>query len=162
MIYNELFFNKRDWLIENYSQLKINQSQLIVLLMIDAANQQSREITFEYLSGKTKLNMNNLNKTVDELIDKKFLEIIPKRNKVQFSINGIFNAIDQYMSVNHDLLQVIQKEFGRLLSQNELIRLNDLSQKYSLTQLNYGIREAIVHRAFSLDYIERVIINEAK
>lgn len=162
MIFNEVYFNRRDWLIEKYDALKLNPQQLLLMLTIDVANQKGLNITLDYLKDKTKFTLEQLNQMIEQLIALKYLEITPKRNKIVFNIQGVFQRETEYGNVEDDFLKVLQKEFGRLLSQNELIKLNELSQKYSKQQLEYALRQTILYKSFSIEYMERVIINDTK
>lgn len=161
MWFNELYFNRRDWMLSKYKQLGIDAHQFLILCVIDAANQNNLEITHDYLVEETGLTKTQMDKHIQKLIEKKYLKIKPSRKKIDFNIDGVFNQdLNESTQVNK-LLGLFEDSFGRLLSQQELQTLISLQNKVEYDTIIYALRQAIIHSKLSMSYVEKVALNES-
>ncbi|MDE8209222.1 DnaD domain protein, partial [Erysipelothrix rhusiopathiae] len=55
-----------------------------------------------------------------------------------------------------------ESEFGRLLSQNELMTLNTWLSKYSEADILDGLRNAVIYKKVSMQYINAILANKQK
>lgn len=160
MWYNEIYFNRRDWLITYFHKLDISSNELLVLLIIDGANQSKREITYELLKEYTKLNQSQIDKIIASLTKKNYLKIKSIRRRIDFNIDGIFRKEFEESVDEPELLKMVEEAFGRLLSQQELKTLASLKDKVEIEKIVYAIRQAVIYNKMSMSYLEKVALNE--
>ncbi len=55
------------------------------------------------------------------------------------------------------LFELFEDEFKRPLTQVELMRLNDWSREYDQQLIIYALREASINKAFSFNYIDKIL-----
>lgn len=161
MWYNQLSFNRRDWLIENFHRLNISSDELLLLLIIDASNQLNTEITYDTLKESSKLTLNKIDKAIANLTKLNYLKIKTIRKKVDFNIDGIFRKEFEDQQDANLLLELVEDTFGRPLSQNEMKTLTDLNDKVDKQFIVYAIRQCVVQNTFSMAYLEKVALNES-
>lgn len=159
MWYNDIYFHRRDWLIENYKKLEITERELVTLLKIDLLNQKQENITMDYLCDELNLKTNELNIVIQTLSDKKLLNIKYNRKKIIFNIDSVFKKESKSSESIHPLVELIEDSFGRPLSQNELSSLNNLHQQFDYDVIIYGIRQCIIQNKLSFKYLEKVVYN---
>lgn len=161
MWYKEIYFKRRDWILENFSKLNINCQEFLILMLIDAANESNIEITNDYLKGKSNLSMTQINKVIESLATKKYLKIKSVRKRIDFNIDGIFIEELATSDNSHEILKLVEDSFGRLLSQQELQSLISLTKKVEYETLIYAVRQAVINNKLSMNYLEKVALNEA-
>lgn len=161
MWFNELYFNRRDWILQHFKELNIDANEFLLLCIIDAANQQTLEITHEYLKESSQLSQYQVDKNIQKLIEKKYLRIKPSRKKIDFNIDGIFKQELNEPPHQHELLALFEDSFGRLLSQQELLTLSQLQQQVDYDTIIYALRQAMIKSKLSMNYVEKVALNES-
>ena len=161
MWYHQIYFNRRDWLIDNYHRLDLTSDELLLLLIIDGANQQSKEITYDYLKEATKLTVNKIDKCIANLTKLNYLKIKPIRKRIDFNIDGVFRKEFEQDLDKPELLSLVEDSFGRLLSQTELKTLTSLTDKVEYDVIVYAIRQAVFQNKLTMSYLEKVALNES-
>ena len=58
--YKESYFDRKNWILENFDKLNLNADETILILLIDLCKTSRKAITYEYLTGK-------LHKTTKEI-----------------------------------------------------------------------------------------------
>lgn len=157
MWWKKAHINRRDWIIDHFHELDISHEEMAILLMIDLLNQQQEIINPQKLSQKLKLSEKKCDSLLHTLMSKKMVEIQTNNHEITLSIDGIFALSSPYDHLNHDLLNAFEKEFGRPLSANEMMTLNNLKKNYNEKLIIYGLREAIINQKLSMNYIERIV-----
>lgn len=157
MWYRKPYVNRRAWLLDQFEALNLTHEQLVILLVIDLANETNQSIDMEYLQKKTKLSSQDLDRTLHELMESQIVKIETQNQHIHFNIDGIFGNNNPYEDVQHDLLNRFESEFGRPLSQQELLALNNLSKQYDENLIIYGLRQAILNNKLSMNYVDKVV-----
>lgn len=158
MWYKNTYIHRRDWLIEHFERLDVSHEELVVLLMIDLLNQGQNKWGPKELMSKTKQSKEQLDTYLQTLSSKKMLKLETIDSRISFNIDGVFNKINPFeQSEQHDLLTSFEREFGRPLSRQELVTLNDMKQKYDQQVIIYGLRQAIVNNRLSMNYILKIV-----
>ena len=88
--YQENYFSRRNWILENLSKLKLTGNQAMVLMMIDYDNEFRQPITIELLSQQTNLKTDQIDKIVMDLCQKEYLQIVSRNRKIVYDISGLF------------------------------------------------------------------------
>lgn len=160
MWFNEIYFNRRDWLLHHFSKLKIDANQFLILCIIDSANQSNIEITHDYLVSNTNLSLSQVDKHIQKLIELKYLKIKPYKKKIEFNIDGVFRKDFEDTENESKLLHLFEDSFGRLLSQQELLTLSNLQAQVDYDTIIYALRQSIIQSKLSMSYVEKVALNE--
>lgn len=157
MWYTKGYIHRRDWILDHYNQLRLRPETFLIVSFIDYANQNGLPLTNAWLAEKTNMKMEVLDQAISELIALKILKIETNRDQIDFNIDSIFSMSNPYEFVAPDLLERFEAEFARPLSQNEMVRLNELRSKYPENAIIYGLKEAFVNGKLSMSYIEKVV-----
>ncbi|CAM4313448.1 DnaD domain protein [Erysipelothrix inopinata] len=162
MWWNKAYVNRRDWILDNLGVLKLTPLQTVVLLMIDFLNQQNDPITLEVLSERTGIEMNKIDELIHDLVRQELLTIKVEGMGLEFCIDGVFQEGVVYDYVDQGIFEVFETEFGRLLSQHELVMLNGWLSKYSEENILDALRAAIIYKKVSMNYINSILVNNEK
>lgn len=160
--WKKTYINRRDWLLENQSSLKVTSDQLIILLMIDFLNSNREIISLDSLSNRTALDINTIDTAMQSLVSKNYLKISVVDGMVDFSIDGIFENGLLYEHVDESIFDVFETEFARLLSQSELQTLNTWLKSYSEEMILDALRSAVIYKKLNMKYINSILINMKK
>lgn len=162
MWWNKAYINRRDWILENLGSMKLSPTQTLVLLMIDFLNQQGVPITLELLAERTAVESHVVDETIHDLVRQNILAIKVSKDALEFYLDGLFQDGVRYEYVNEGIFEVFESEFGRLLSQNELMTLNTWLSKYSEADILDGLRNAVIYKKVSMQYINAILANKQK
>ena len=121
--YQERYFARRDWLLENLNRLEISPLQGLILLLIDYYQEGRQVITMENLATQCHCTLEEIDAAIDDLCKMDYLVISSKNRKVYFDISGVFEDKPK-LEVSRDLFEVFEREFGRPLSQKETMAVS--------------------------------------
>ena len=162
MWWNKPYVNRRDWILENLGVLKLNAKQTVILLMIDYYNSQSKPIDLQEFAQACAMDLKDVDETIHSLVKSQLLSIEPKKDRIHFSLDGLFNHGIMYEYVDEDIFEVFESEFGRLLSQNELMLLNEWLAVYTQEEILDALRSALIYQKASMNYINAILVNQRK
>lgn len=162
MWWNRNYVNRRDWMIENISSLNVSPAEFVVLQMIDYRNSNRMELSMEQLVDQTGLEVSVVNQSIASLNQKGYLTIKAIGHVIDFNIDGVFSNHQQEEYVNKDLFEIFESEFGRLLSQADLMTLSRWSQMYEEEMILDALREAIIAQKVAMQYINGILVNKAR
>jgi len=162
--YKQPYFDRRNWILENYNKLNLSSDEVLLLLIIDFARDCKKVISYEYLMDKLSCDHKKIDSIISSLVLKKYLSINPTSKGVSFDIDAIFEFDpDKYeISDNKDIFNCFEQLVNRPLSASELQKLSDLLNDYSTNEIIDAIRTAEAYRKTSISYIEAVLRNEKK
>lgn len=184
------FTTIQNGLIAYYSQLKLSDAELIIILQLEAFNQRGEKFpTNESIAANTNFNQNEVSNLIQHLIDLDFLQIIQTNDdngKIadQYSLDPLYDKLDSYLKthlptgkmgtkhpkvlnddLNNDPLNRLSRqfelEFGRYLSpieREEIASWLNLDH-YNPDIIELALREAVLSQAYSLKYIDRILLN---
>lgn len=183
------FTTLQNGLIAYYPQLQISDAELLLIIQLEAFSQQGETFpSNEKIAANTNLTVADVGNLIQRLIDRDYLTIeqtTDSQDKIgnKYSLDKLYNALDQYISQNvliknkHDkkvvvsdslennpvnyLSRKVEVEFGRYLSP---IEREEVAQWLSVDHYNpdiieLALREAVLSQAYSLKYIDRVLLN---
>lgn len=143
----------------------------------------------EKIAANTNLSVTDVGNLIQRLIDRNYLTIeqtTDSQDKIgnKYSLNKLYNALDEYIDQNvlikdskkdktvsvadslgnnplNYLSRKFEVEFGRYLSP---IEREEIAQwlsvdHYSAELIELALREAVLSQAYSLKYIDRVLLN---
>ncbi len=159
--YQERYFQRRDWILENITRLEVSPLQALILLLIDYYQEARQVVTIENLALQTNTEVEQIDNAIDELCQKGYVVIMTKNRKVYFDISGIFEDKPK-LEVSKDLFETFETEFGRPLSQKEMMAVSQWQQKYSTKTVIKALREAVIQEKLNINYIDRILENWRK
>lgn len=160
-LYKQPYFDHRNFILSRLGELKISNSEALLLLLIDFENEFGNIITYESLALKLNHTPDEISDLIDGLIAKGFLEIKIKDREILYSIDSLFKldyenkVIDK--NVFQDLFQLYEDAFGRPLNRSESERLSEWMSEYDLKLIEYALKEAIVYEKRNFDYINAIL-----
>ena len=162
MWYHRKYINRRDWMLENLSVLDVNPTEFILLQVIDYSNSFNETLNIEILVEKTGFDQQVINEGIAGLNAKGYLKLKVLGAEVQFIIDGVFENHQDQQVVDKDLFEIFEDEFGRLLSQQDLVTLSKWNQMYDEKMILLALKEAIIAQKLSMQYINGILVNKAR
>ncbi|HHT66823.1 MAG TPA: DnaD domain protein [Erysipelotrichaceae bacterium] len=168
-------------LLENYKKLKISESQLVIIMMIDHLLSQGNPfITADLLSLKMSLDVKKIDSLIADLLTQGYLEyttvngktvttLKPLKEKLysefQISISKE-NTVNKNEKINRELNNIFksfQDELGRTLSPLEISRIREwVTLGYSDEVIIDALKEALSKGKKSLRSVDKVLLSWAK
>lgn len=162
-LYNETYFNRRNYILQHLDDLKIDAEEGLLLLVIDYLNEYNQNVDYYILSKKLKLNENRIDVLVNGLIEKGYLEIKIEKKVIHYALDGVFKMNSENkpidMNIYKNLFDLYERGFGRPLSSNEAQRLSGFMKEYEFKLIEYALKEATVYEKINFNYIEKILIN---
>ena len=152
-------------LLENYTDLGLNDGEFLLLLMLMKFDQQKEDVDLEALSkmmGKTDADYNKQAIiTAEDCYDLSFLY----EKLVQIVKNQLrTRSQKQETATKEQVFDSFQKEFGRPLSSIELEEIRRWMEEdgYSPEIILLALKEAVLSQAYNFKYIDRILISWEK
>ncbi len=162
--YNESYFDRQNWILENYDQLNLSNDEALFLLLIELAKKNQKAITYEYLSKKLNQTNSEVDKMIADLVSRHYLKLSANAQGLVFDYDEIFefdpNRYD--ISDEKDLYDITSDVFNKPLSLTELQKMNDLLESYGKERFIEALRIAEAQRKLSMPYLEGILRNEKK
>lgn len=176
-------------LLAYYPQLKIDDAEMIVIIQLEMFAQKGNFFpTDEQLAANTNLSVSEITALIQKLIEQNFLsidQISDKSGKIgnKYNLDQLYNQLDLLLkdkiksgnekngnnsstsSVdNSPLTQLVRQfeiEFGRYLSPIEREEIASWLNvdHYDPVLIKMALREAVLAQAYSLKYVDRVLLN---
>ena len=168
-------------LLENYKKLKINESQVVLILMVDRLVSQGNPlVTADLLSLKMSLDIKEIDKLIADLLTRGFIEFKTVDGKTVTSLDPLReklfsefqlalskeNEAKKNKSIKEQLTNVyesFQRELGRSLSPIEVSTIREwVSYGYSDETIIDALKEAISQGKKSLKSVDKILLSWAK
>lgn len=168
-------------LLENYKKLKMNESQVVLVLMVDRlVNQGNPLITADLLSLKMSLDIKEIDKLIADLLTRGFMEYKTVEGKTVTSLDPLkeklFREFQLALSKENEaksnktikeqlanIYESFQKELGRALSPIEVSTIREwVSLGYSDENIIDALKEAINQGKKSLKSVDKILLSWAK
>lgn len=159
-------------LLDHYKALGFQEKHVMVILVMDQLLKLDNHlITAELLSLKMTLPLEEIDATIVELLNRKFIEYVTVSGKTHTTLNPLKQLLykrfqqqvihqTQEITVNAqaNLFQRIEKEFGRTLSPLEISRIQDWLQfGYSEAIIILSLEEAIAKQKKSIRFMDKYL-----
>ena len=168
-------------LLENYKKLKISESQLVIILMIDhLVSQGNPFITADLLSLKMSLDIKEIDKLVADLLTRGFMEYTTMNGKTVTTLNPLKEKLyrefqttiskenetnkNEIMAAQlNNIFENFQKELGRQLSPIEISTIREwVSLGYTDEVIIDALKEAVNQGKRSLKSVDKILLSWAK
>lgn len=176
-------------LLAYYPQLKIDDAEMIVIIQLEMFAQRGNFFpTDEQLAANTNLSVSEITALIQKLIEQNFLsidQISDKSGKIgnKYNLDQLYNQLDLLLKAkiksgnekngnnsstssvdNSPLTQLVRQfeiEFGRYLSPIEREEIASWLNvdHYDPVLIKMALREAVLAQAYSLKYVDRVLLN---
>lgn len=162
--YKQSFFNRKNWILENFDKLSLNSDEVLLLLLIELAKDNHLQVNYEYLKQKMSLSSEAIDKVIASLVNKTYLTIKPTSKGILFDIDSLFEFDPaKYETIDaKDVYSVAEELIKRPLSPNEVQKISDLIVEFGQDAVIDGFRVAEAYRKPSIAYVESVIRNEKR
>lgn len=162
--YKESYFNRKNWLLENFDKLNLSSDELVLILLIELCKESKKVITYEYLTNKMHKSSKDIDNIIASLVSKHYLKLNTNSKGLVFDIDEIFEFDPEKYEIsdNKNLYDTLGDLFGKPLTPSELQKVNDLINEYGEANFKYAVRVAEAQRKLKLPYIEGVLRNESK
>ena len=154
----------------NYKKLDITDSEFIILIYL--INQDSNIYNPKKISNDLGLKLNEVLELINNLSEKKFLEIrLEKKDKIRneiIDLNMFYEKIvlsleNQEEDVDTNVFSLFEKEFGRTLSPMEYEIIKGwFDSGYSEELVLLALKEATYNGVSNLRYIDKIIYEWGK
>ena len=162
--YKQTYFNRKNWILENFDKLNLTTDETMLLLLIEFAKDSHIAVSYDYFKKKLNYDSKKIDKIIASLVNKSYLSIAPRANGVSFDIDNLFEFDpEKYETVDaKDVYSVAEALLKRPLSGNEVQKLSDLINEYSQAAVIDALRVAEAYRKPSLAYVEATLKNEKR
>ena len=159
--YKESYFNRKNWILENFEKLNLNNDEVVLILLIELCKDNKTVISYDYLVKKLRKPIKDIDKTIASLVDKHYLTLSTNSKGLVLDIDNIFEFDPNKYEIceNKDLYDTLADVFGKPLSPTELQKVNDLIKEYSQKEFLEAVRIAEANRKLRISYIEGILRN---
>lgn len=157
------YYHYQYYLLNNMKKLELNPLQVTLLLFLRYYNETGLSPDLNVIGENLNLEMMEVGDLIEELIEKKYIMIRSYNGNIQYDTNVIY-AIEEKMEQSQvsAIFKKFETGFKRVINQKELTKINELLQNYDSKLVEYALREALIHDARKVEYVEKVLINWKK
>lgn len=168
-------------LLDNYKKLKMSESQVVLVLMVDRlVNQGNPLITADLLSLKMSLDIKEIDKLIADLLTRGLMEYKTVAGKTTTSLDPLkeklFREFQLELSKENEaksnktikeqlsnIFENFQRELGRSLSPMEISTIREwVSMGYTDENIIDALKEAINQGKKSLKSVDKILLSWAK
>lgn len=155
-------------LLSNYKDLKINESELIILIYL--LNEHTQEFNPAKIGSDLNLDLTNVMMNIDSLIKNNLITISSKKvDGIRKDIINLDNLYDKLLyliiteekeekSEETDIYTTFETEFGRTLAPMEYEIISSwIDTGYSKELIIAALKEAVFNGVFKLNYIDKIL-----
>ena len=157
MWWKQPFINRRNWILTNLPTLSLSMSEAFLLCMLDYMQENREDINLKTLSYHTNTSEKEVDQVLSSLMQKGYVDVITSHGKIEFDLTGVFEAHQRSVQVSTDIFKLFEVEFKRLLSEKEMVQLNQWSRLYSDELIIYALREALLNQKLSFFQIDKIL-----
>lgn len=160
-LFNQPFFNRRNWILENLEELNLTLEESMVVLFIDYFNEFQRNVDIVSLSKKLNMDGEHVDRILNQLIQKGYLRIEAINRRMVYQLDGLYTHTEDAkpcdVNTYKTLFELYEQEFKRPLSQNESQIISEWISKYDLKAIEYALREAVIYEKMSFSYVDKIL-----
>ena len=158
--WEEPHINKTHWLFENIKHLNLTSDEAIVLLMVDYLTTFNYEINPQILSEKCNMSLEKIDQIMMDLSVKNYLKLKMKNDQIKFDYSNVFAPTTIDKIDLKEIFLLFEEEFGRPLTQPEMVKLNNWIKNYQKYDIIDALRYASVAKKLNFNYINRILENK--
>lgn len=150
-------------LLQNYRNLNITDSELIVLIYLINNNDSFNP---KQISKDLNFDLSELMELINSLIEKNIIKIDVLNKKVReeiINLDELYNKLgfiiinDETEETDNSIFTVFEKEFGRTLSPLDYEIIKDWLTEFSEELILLALKEAVFNGVNNLRYIDKII-----
>lgn len=176
-------------LLAYYPQLKISDSEIILIMQLELFAQKGENFpSNEQIAANTNFSSAEIADIIQRLIEKNYLaidQVTDKKGRIgnQFNLDQLYIKLDELLAKNvlpnaeegvtesssstvdnsplNQVMRQFEIEFGRYLSpiEREEVAAWLNVDHYDPEIIKLALREAVLSQAYSLKYVDRVLLN---
>lgn len=158
---NEVYFDKVRWILSHLKDLDISSNEIIVILSIIILKEKNQTVNIKTISNSSNLTHKQVDDAITLLASKNYLQIKVCAGDVTFNVDNIFDMKKEVNDAVVDLFEIFEEEFSRMLTQAELVRLNEWIKEYSRDDIINALRNASIMKKLHFDYINAILRNDS-
>ena len=157
--YETNYVNRKDWVLDNLEYLGLDEKQTLIVLLIEFLNEKRIPISLELLQKKSGLSKEEVDQQISILCAKKYLSIKASAKQIKFLLEGLYDidVAKEENVLDSSLFETFEREFGRPLSNNEMVKISEWNSIFDKKIILYALREASAYQHLSLAYIEKIL-----
>lgn len=163
-LYNETFFNRRNWILEKLDQLDLTIEETLCILYIDYFNEFNLVCDMGTIAKKMKKTDVQIDEIFDHLIQKGYIKVEFKDRRMFYNLEGVFHIKEDATPINkvefQTLFHIFENEFKRTLNQKESELISEWMGKYENNKILRALRNASAYEKLSFPYIEKILTND--
>lgn len=157
---NEVYFDKLRWILSHLKDLDISSNEVVVILSIVILKEQVKPVNIGTISNASNLSHKQVDDAITLLASKHYLQIKVCAGDVTFNVDNIFEMKKEVNDEVVDLFEIFEEEFSRMLTQTELVRLNEWIKEYSRDSIVNALRNASIMGKLHFNYINGILRND--
>lgn len=173
-------FNKvldfRFMLFEYYKELRINETELVIILFIEHLQQKESEfITPDLINLQSNIDIKTIDEAMVRLVSKGLIEFTTRQGKMVTSLNPLRNKLQELFALDYEknkenstaefssqveeIYMLIQNAFGRSLSPVELQTINEwFSYGYSVMMIKEALEQTMKRKRYNIRAIDKALL----
>ena len=173
-------FNKaldfRFMLFEYYKELRINETELVIILFIEHLQQKESEfITPDLINLQSNIDIKTIDEAMVRLVSKGLIEFTTRQGKMVTSLNPLRNKLQELFVLDYEknkenstaefssqveeIYLLIQNAFGRSLSPVELQTINEwFSYGYSVVMIKEALEQTMKRKRYNIRAIDKALL----
>ncbi|MGI6735517.1 MAG: DNA replication protein DnaD [Tenericutes bacterium ADurb.Bin239] len=173
-------FNKaldfRFMLFEYYKELRINETELVIILFIEHLQQKESEfITPDLINLQSNIDIKTIDEAMVRLVSKGLIEFTTRQGKMVTSLNPLRNKLQELFALDYEknkenstaefssqveeIYLLIQNAFGRSLSPVELQTINEwFSYGYSVVMIKEALEQTMKRKRYNIRAIDKALL----
>ena len=161
--FEQPYVNTRDWILNNLEYLNLDPLETAVVLLIDFYNSNHHLITADGLQRSLHTDNDSIDQTISSLKKKQYLSIKSAGSSIVFDLSGLYEYEHPTYTSNMDMtiVDLIQQQFGTLLSMNDIEKLARLRDEYGDVKIREALREALLYGKKNIDYMAGILRRRA-
>lgn len=165
-------------LIKNYSKLKLNETEAMVLLLLYIQQEENnQQLLISNLEKQMSLSQDEISSIILGLIQKGLIELtIQEDHKEYFNIDNLFDQLGLAIDEAHEqdktlerkekiqtISTYIESTYGRAVNNNDLILINNwLDLGYSIEEIKEAILDSLKAKKLHLRYADAILASRNK
>ena len=167
--------NKRQFLLNYYPLINLNETDVIMLLLIENMLETNVLVTNRELEKRMSISIEKIDKTIKRLIEKNYLCFDNYSGSNNIDTSNVYQKIIEKLCENElkneekkaikeevNIIGVFEKELKRKLSPFEIETIREWVATFDEELIIYALRESVLNGVYNLKYIEKIITGQAK
>lgn len=163
-------------LFEYYKELRINETELVIILFIEHLQQKESEfITPDLINLQSNIDIKTIDEAMVRLVSKGLIEFTTRQGKMVTSLNPLRNKLQELFALDYEknkenstaefssqveeIYMLIQNAFGRSLSPVELQTINEwFSYGYSVMMIKEALEQTMKRKRYNIRAIDKALL----